>query len=176
VAQARAAPDRRHPRRGAPPSGDKLAGVAAWRTASCFLLLAADARISGPLSGTLGFLYVDSHVADFAADRSLEGKRVPQVPRTQGSAGLRFASPAFTLAVSARFAGPQFDDDQKRFRLSGFGRVDVFGSVPVGERLSIFAAVENLFDRRYEIARTPVASPAPPRSFRAGARLRLPPG
>ncbi|HJW13134.1 MAG TPA: hypothetical protein VJ776_00480 [Thermoanaerobaculia bacterium] len=47
-------------------------------------------------------------------------------------------------------------------------------SLAAQARLELFIAGENLLDRRYDIARTPVRNTAPPRFVRGGLRLRLP--
>jgi outer membrane receptor protein involved in Fe transport len=75
--------------------------------------------------------------------------------------------------VRARFAGAQFEDDLNALPLAGFGTVDAVAAVSLTRGLEVFAAGENLFDRRYPIGRTPVTTLGPPRSGRVGLRLRL---
>ena len=94
------------------------------------------------------------------------------MPRHQVSVQTRFDDPELiTLGLQARWIGEQFDDDQNRFRLDDFVTVDLFASRPIGGGLSLFTAVENLFDEDVEIGRTPVRTLGPPRLVRAGVRF-----
>ena len=134
----------------------------------------AEARLSDAVSLTLGYLYADSTVRSFPANRALEGLRVPQVPRHQGSLQVRLRPlPALLVSLSARAATNQFDDDQNLLALDGFVVFDALASVAVTPALDVFLAGENLLDRRYDIARTPVTNTGPPRFVRGGLRLRL---
>ena len=134
----------------------------------------AEARLSEIVSLAAGYLYADSTVRSFPANRVLEGLRVAQVPRHQGSLQLRLrSSSAALLTLAARAAGDQFEDDENMLRLGGFVVFDALASVPVRRSLEIFVAAENLLDRRYDVARNPVRNTAPPRFLRAGLRLRL---
>jgi outer membrane receptor protein involved in Fe transport len=137
--------------------------------------LDVQARVSDTLSLSAGYLHADSTVRSFAGSPGLVGRRVAQVPRHQGTldARWRLASRA-NVALRARFVGEQFEDDQNTLALSGFATLDAVASVAVARGLEVFAAGENLFDRRYAIGRTPVTTVGPPRSARAGLRLRLP--
>jgi outer membrane receptor protein involved in Fe transport len=104
----------------------------------------------------------------------LVGNRVPQVPRDQATAQIRFARPTLaTVAAQARWSGPQFDDDANAFPLASFFTLDAFVSRGLPGGLELFAAGENLTDHRNEAARTPVTTLAAPRTFRAGLRWRL---
>ena len=136
--------------------------------------LDVQARVSDALSLSAGYLYADSTVRSFAGSPGLVGRRVAQVPRHQGTldARWRLASRA-NVALRARFVGEQFEDDQNTLALSGFATLDAVASVVLARGLEVFAAGENLFDRRYAIGRTPVTTVGPPRSGRAGLRLRL---
>jgi outer membrane receptor protein involved in Fe transport len=134
-----------------------------------------EARLGRRFTVSTGLLFADSEVRSFPADPSLEGLRVPQVPRWQGSLGVRFGDPdpgrgPGTAALLARWAGDQLDDDRNRFELGGFFLVDAYASRPLGRGVSAFLAVENLFDERIEAGRTPVATLGPPRLARVGVR------
>ena len=52
--------------------------------------------------------------------------------------------------------------------------VDLFAGRPVWRALHAFAAVENLFDSDYDVARTPVRSIGWPRTVRFGVRVFFP--
>ena len=78
-----------------------------------------------------------------------------------------------SFGLQGRAASSQFDDDQNLFRLAPYFTLDAFISRPLSRALDAFVAVENIFDRRYEIGRTPVVTLGPPVLVRAGVRLHL---
>ena len=136
--------------------------------------LEGELRISPALLLSAGYLHADSKVESFEADRTLEGRRVPQVPSDQGSVRLHWASALGpVLDLQAQMVSSQFDDDQNAFRLGGFGAFDARLGWPVTPEVEVFAAGENLLDRRYEIGKTPVTTLGPPRSIRVGVRIRV---
>lgn len=145
------------------------------RTRSRGVEAEAEAQLTDRVALAAGYLYADSTVESFPANRKLEGLRVPQVPRHQGTlqARLRFPSGAL-VSVQARGATAQFEDDENAFELGSFVVFDALASFPVTRALELFIAGENLLDRRYDIARTPIRNTAPPRFVRGGLRLRLP--
>jgi outer membrane receptor protein involved in Fe transport len=52
--------------------------------------------------------------------------------------------------------------------------VDLLGSRSVGNRLSIFVGVENLFDSDYDVGRTPARTVGLPRAVRGGVQVIFP--
>ena len=144
------------------------------RTRSRGVEAETEARLSETVSLALGYLYADSTVRSFPANRALEGLRVPQVPEHQGSFQVRLHPlPVLLLSLSARAATNQFEDDENRLPLGDFVVFDALASMAVTRALDVFVAAENLLDRRYDIARNPVRNTAPPRFVRGGLRLRL---
>lgn len=144
------------------------------RTRSAGVELEAEARLSAALAVSAGYLYSDSAVRRFSANLSLEGKRVAQVPRNQAAARLYYRGPrGEVIALQVQIVGAQFDDDLNQLRLAGYATFGALASFPISRGFEIFAAAENLLDRRYPVARTPVTSLGPPRSVRAGVRVRL---
>jgi outer membrane receptor protein involved in Fe transport len=122
-----------------------------------------------------GYLFVDSAVAAARAAPELVGLRTPQVARHQGSLELAFDDPRVVrAALRARWLGRQFEDDQNRLPLDPYFTVDAFLSRSVIAGLDAFVAAENVFDERSDVGRTPVRTIGPPRTLRAGFRLRLP--
>ncbi len=144
------------------------------RTRSRGVEVEGEARLSETVALALGYLYADSTVRSFPANRALEGLRVPQVPEHQGSFQVRLRPlPALLLSLSARAATNQFEDDENKLPLGEFIVYDALASVAVTPALEVFVACENLLDRTYNIARTPVTNTGPPRFVRGGLRLRL---
>jgi outer membrane receptor protein involved in Fe transport len=135
----------------------------------------AEARL-GRVVFSVGWLRADARVRSFSADRTLEGRRLPQSPVNQASASLRYiGSTGRTIGVQGRWAGSQFDDDRNAFPLGTMRVVDAFVALPLARAVDIFAAGENLLGGRYEAGRTPVLTLGPPRAVRFGVRLHLAP-
>ncbi len=104
---------------------------------------------------------------------ALDNLDVPQIPRVQGSVGLRYAHdlwPAATFQV--RRIGRQFEDDRNTLDLRGATIADLLvdHSFLTQRRLNVFLAIENLFDEEVVAGRTPVTTIALPRTFRVGVR------
>ncbi|MGE3188527.1 MAG: TonB-dependent receptor, partial [Vicinamibacterales bacterium] len=132
-------------------------------------------RVTDTLRLTGLAVFTSSHFRGSVASPEIEGNRVPQVPRVQLGGGLTWSDPRLlTVAVQARGTGQQFDDDQNRFALGAYGVVDLMVSRAIGDSVQAFVSVENLFDRDYDTARTPLRSIGWPRSVRVGARVALP--
>jgi outer membrane receptor protein involved in Fe transport len=99
---------------------------------------------------------------------------IPNVPHNMGTLNVRAFEPRLgTLSLQSRIVGRQYDNDANTFMLHGFFRVDAYGSHTFGNRLEVFAAGENLFDRAIEVAKTPTTTLGQPQSVRAGVNVRL---
>ena len=130
-------------------------------------------QIAHAVRATVGAELVDSVFAD-SQEPGLAGNRVPQVPRTQASAGLRVSAPGGILAtLQLRFNSSQFDDDRNQFLLGRATVFDVFASRPLGRGVQIFGAVENTFNDAYDVGRTPTRTIGLPRTLRGGIRAYL---
>ncbi|MBA3634778.1 MAG: TonB-dependent receptor, partial [Acidobacteria bacterium] len=118
------------------------------------------------------YLLVDSRVTKFSANPELIGKFLPQVAPRQLSFQIFYRSPKkLSLSLQSRVSGGQFEDDLNTLRLRPFFTLDVFGSYRLFQKFEIFAAVENIFNNRYDIGRTPVLTVAAPRFVRVGLRF-----
>ena len=78
-----------------------------------------------------------------------------------------------TLGIQGRAIGKQFDDDRNDFKLDPFFTMDAMAARKLTNNLEAFVAVENLFNERYDIGRTPVRTIGPPTFVRAGIRISL---
>ena len=106
-----------------------------------------------------------------AADPALEGKRLPQVPKTTLSVGGDiFLLQSITATVFLRFTGEQYDDDRNQFLLEDATQIDlrIAGGIGPGRRLAWHFVMENAADARIEVGRTPLVTLAPGRVVRAG--------
>lgn len=136
-----------------------------------------DVRVHRTLTLNAQTTFTSSHFGGSLATPTLEGNRVPQVPRVQFGAGATWSAPqAVNVAAQLRGSGSQFDDDQNTpaFELEAYAVVDVSVSRPVTRSLHGFIAVENLFDKDYDVGRTPLRTIGWPRTVRAGVRVALP--
>ena len=131
----------------------------------------ADVRLSPTWSAGLTSGIGD---AKFKGDTSLNGNHVPQVPSYNIGVSTRYSRNAWLGSAQLRVTGPQFEDDLNVYELRRATVFDVFGSRNVGGKLSAFVAVENVFDSRYDVGRTPILTTGLPRTARAGVKFLLP--
>ncbi|MCA1828735.1 MAG: TonB-dependent receptor [Myxococcales bacterium] len=96
---------------------------------------------------------------------------LPQDPRHRLAGGV--AVSGFVDAdLEVRWTSDQFEDDLNQLRLPGFAVVDVSLERRFGDRWSVFAAAENLLDRRYLVGlQGGVATIGQPLCVRAGVRV-----
>ena len=142
-------------------------------TRSTGVELDAEARPIAGLRLHGSWLWTDAEVVAFEADRALEGKRLPQIPRHQATLAASFHAATGTIVSGQiRWSDSQFDDDRNELPLAAFTTIDLFASHPIGTSLEIFIGAENLLNEQFDIGRTPVPTVGPPRLVRAGLRIR----
>jgi outer membrane cobalamin receptor len=127
-------------------------------------------------TASAGYLFSDAVVTSAPADRALEGKRVPQVPRHQATAELAWEGPrGVTAAVLIRYVGRQLEDDRNTLPLGGFAAIDVFVGWRIDAHWDVFFRVENALDRTYEVGRTAdgVVTTGAPLLAHGGVRARF---
>jgi outer membrane receptor protein involved in Fe transport len=102
----------------------------------------------------------------------LEGRQLPQIPHAAGSIWAQIDLPRnLDATVIFRGIGAQFDDDRNVFELASAEQLDA----RLGGRLRAFSwhvMMENLFDSRIEVGRTPLVTVAPGRAVRVGVTWR----
>ena len=150
------------------------------RTRSRGVDLDAALQVTPTFRLTSGYEFVNATVLSFAADPSLEGLEIPQVPRNVVTFQALCSNPAassrwrrVTLGLQGRYVSNQFDDDQNLLPLGKFFTLDASLSRRIWNDLEAYVAVGNIFDERYTVARTPVPELGPPTLFRVGFRLHL---
>ncbi|HEY9431026.1 MAG TPA: TonB-dependent receptor [Blastocatellia bacterium] len=144
------------------------------RTRSRGVETEADFNVSTFWRISAGYLFADAIVRRAPQDVTLEGLWIPQVPRHQFTLQTVYSNPRYlTAAMQFRASGKQFDDDQNRLPLGGFAVFDVTVARPLARYIEAFVAVQNLFDKRYAVARTPLESLGMPRMVRGGVRFRF---
>jgi outer membrane receptor protein involved in Fe transport len=129
---------------------------------------------------TSGYEFVDATVLSFSANPSLVGLAIPQVPSHVVTFQALYSNPAatsrwrrLTLGLQGRFVGNQFDDDQNLLPLGKFFTLDASLSRHVWRDTEAYVAVENIFDERYTVQRTPIRELGPPTLFRVGFRVNI---
>ena len=133
-----------------------------------------DTRVNNSLSASAQLVFTSSHFRGSVATPALKDNSVPQVPKVQGGVALTWADPRwFTAATQIRFSGKQFDDDLNTpaFVLGAYGVWDATVSRTLVRGLNAFLAVENILDKEYDTARTPLRAIGWPRTVRLGARI-----
>ncbi len=116
----------------------------------------------GYFSGSLQYLFVDS--------RYVNGYRISQVPKHQGTAELAYRRGGTMAAADVRSFDYQFDDDLNQFRLPGFAVLELAAHQRISGALSVEAAVENALNRVFYTAFTPTPNIGQPRLWRVGLK------
>jgi outer membrane receptor protein involved in Fe transport len=144
------------------------------RTQSRGLEIETEARLQKFLNFSAGYLFADASLLRFPANTALEGLTIPQVPRHQFTFQLRYANPSVVaVGLQGRASSSQFEDDLNLFRLAPYFTLDLFVSRRMTRNVEAFVALENLFNQRYEVGKTPVTTLGPPILIRAGLRFHL---
>ncbi len=123
-------------------------------------------------SFSASYLLTDSRVVQFPSNQNLENLFVPQVARHQFTFQTNYSENNWTLAFQGRASSKQFDDDLNLFRLEPYLQLDAYAARRFKENLQVFAAIENIFNSRYSIAKTPVRSISSPINLRVGIRWK----
>jgi outer membrane receptor protein involved in Fe transport len=127
---------------------------------------------------TTNYQYVDTKVSSYPAPAggvSLVGLWVAQVPHNSFTFQGRYSnSRLFDVSVAGRAIGKQYDDDQNMFPMGNYFVFDAQVARTLGHGVTVFGAVENLFNETYATAATPVIQLGLPRVGRVGLRYQLP--
>ena len=127
----------------------------------------------GGLEATLAYTLADSRVASAPGRPELVGKALAHNPAHRVAAALGWRRPGLLAArVNLRWLSRAWEDDQNTLALPAFAAVDASLSVPLGRTVELFAAADNLLDRRYLVGRAGVDTVGAPRLVRAGVRVR----
>ncbi|MBA4183786.1 MAG: TonB-dependent receptor [Acidobacteria bacterium] len=119
---------------------------------------------------SVGYLLADSRIAKFPTNKNLENLFVPQTARHQLTFQTRYGKRDWSFALQGRASSAQFDDDLNLFRLEPYFGLDAFAGKRFKENLQVFVGVENVFNSRYSIGRTPVRTVSSPVNLRVGIR------
>jgi vitamin B12 transporter len=97
--------------------------------------------------------YTWTHTEDISPGASTYGNELPRRPADAGNADVSYVWPfRLSTALAMRYSGPSFDDAANTIRLGGYVLLDIRTSYPITDHLEMYARVENLTDRHYEVA------------------------
>lgn len=104
---------------------------------------------------TADYLFSDALVRRGKPDNSLDGKRIPQVPRHSAVFAIRWSGPSgLVVSPRLRFFSRQFEDDENLLSLAAAAVADVSLSLPLPHRSELFLLVENVANARVETGLT----------------------
>lgn len=127
-----------------------------WRPAAAWSLAIAHA-------------FLDAHVTEAPGQPALVGKRLAQDPRHRTTAQVAFDDPRVAaLTVEVRYLGPQFEDDLDTLPIGAVVLVDARAARRLGGGFELFAAAQNLLDRRYLVGRAGIDTVGAPRTLELG--------
>lgn len=133
----------------------------------------AEWRPYRPLSLIAGYEYVSPTVSSNPSAPELVGKELPQDPRHRAVFQLGYEDARYlTATAQLRWVGPQFEDDLNTLPMPGYVLADLYLSRDLAYGLSVYGAIENLFDREYLVGRAGVDTVGAPRTFRLGLRFK----
>ena len=136
--------------------------------------LAATLFSQSPVNASFGYQYAHANVTSFSAQPTLVGKWIPEVPRQTATAQLRVHnSRAGVYTLALRTSGQAFDDSANTFVLRRFFSLDVAGSRAIGRGFEAYGLVQNLFNQRPDVSRTPILTLGSGVFAQAGVRLRF---
>jgi vitamin B12 transporter len=113
--------------------------------------LAGSLKATERLSITANYTLSDTE--DDSPGSSTYGNELPRRPADAGNADVSYVWPfRLNTALAMRYSGPSFDDAANTIRLGGYVLLDIRTSFPINDHLEMYARVENLTDRHYEVA------------------------
>ena len=110
----------------------------------------------GPLlTINAGYAYVDSVIRNFPANPDREGKRVPNVSRSQVTMGATAGRADFVeLVILARYLSRQYVDDANTQPVADFFVIDASLQREIRQGIRLLLTGENLTDRQYIATQT----------------------
>ncbi|MGN6105725.1 MAG: TonB-dependent receptor [Kofleriaceae bacterium] len=120
----------------------------------------------------LAHTYADARVTAAPRRPELVGKRLAQDPRHRTTGSIAFDDPRFaTITGQIRYLGAQYEDDLEMLPIGAVVLVDARIARALGNGLTAFASVLNLFDRRYLVGRAGIDTLGAPRIIELGLRF-----
>jgi outer membrane receptor protein involved in Fe transport len=129
----------------------------------------------GPVSLSASYAFADSRVHASGVAVALDGLRPAQTATHQASTTLAWRRGDLGASLTARYASPQFEDDQNSRELADALTFDAVAAIPLTQSLIVEARAENLTDARVEAGTSGpgVIERATPRTLWLGLRYGL---
>lgn len=123
----------------------------------------------------LGYAYVDSVIRNFPGSPDREGKRVPNVSRSQVTMGLKAGRVEFLeVTILGRYLSRQYADDANTQPVADFFVVDAALRHELRKGIQLMLNGENLTDRQYIATQTgPVKTLGSPLLIMGGVRAEF---
>ena len=113
--------------------------------------LVGSLQATDQLSITANYTWTDTE--DRSSGSSTYGNELPRRAAHTGNADVTYVWPfRLSTALALRYSGRSFDDAANQIRLGGYVLLDFRTSLPITDHLEMYARVENLTDRHYEVA------------------------
>lgn len=119
------------------------------------------------------YLFNQSVVGSFAANPTIVGNLLPQVPKHRTSARVLYSHPKWADAsLEGRYESYRFDDTSNQRKLGSYFVLNFEVSRSLGERWRAFLNLENALNREYFVQTSPVPQIGTPILFSGGVRYR----
>jgi vitamin B12 transporter len=113
--------------------------------------LAGSFKATEALTITANYTWIDAQ--DRSPGSATYGNQLPRRPADAGNATVSYLWPIrLSTALAVRYSGPSFDDAANQLRLGGYVLLDFRTSLRIDDHFEMYARVENLTDRHYEVA------------------------
>lgn len=133
----------------------------------------ADYRAVRGVDLTASYVFEQPVVGSFPQNMALAGNLLPQVPKHRATLIASYRGwQRIVASVSGLYESHRFDDVSNNFKLGSFLVVGARVSRQFGERWMPFVEVENLLDRQYPVAATPVPQIGTPFMVLGGVRFQ----
>ena len=129
-------------------------------------------RLEQRWSVTARYLFSQSVVGSFAANPTIVGNLLPQVPKHRASLEIFHSHPKWVDAsLQGRYESHRFDDSLNQRKLGSYFVLNLEVSRALSERWRGFLNLENAFNREYFVQTTPVPQIGTPILFSGGVRF-----
>ncbi|NQV03663.1 MAG: TonB-dependent receptor [Bacteroidia bacterium] len=137
--------------------GDNLKPVMQRDNISGVRILGAEVTITVPIINTLSFLanyaYNDSRITRFDTTnnpgKDLSGKFLMEVPANQAFAGFIFTPKWLSAALTGRYVGSQWIDDENTAQTQGYFTIDLKASHTFFNQLTAGITIQDLLNRQW---------------------------
>lgn len=144
------------------------------RTRSAGIEAEVEMKVTNQIRFSSGYIYSNAIVKRAPQDLTLVGLQIPQVPRQQFTMQASYDDPRYVnAALQFRASSRQFDDDRNTLPLNSYALIDATVSRRLGKYFEGFFAVQNVLNKQFVVARTPLENFGMPRMFRGGLRIRF---